>query len=351
MRTGSLLLLFIATISVNLRSSFALELHLISIHICKAYCIFSLCILGSERSHRAYLLIEVLLRLLWFENRSFITLAMTSIALSGRGFTHRIWRSEKPPIIAMLALVVLLLLKTIHIDARAELERRDAAYAVMWLIHSESLHRRLLEYLDLVALGLAELLASGLNLHLRGAFNYLLNRGGRSLLCKTLSGTAPLHPLPHQHLAVWFLRRNSFKELLFVNFLVCIKVDSSDNSEMILTSCLFPLGIEKALKVLLVDIIQITIIDCFVGCIFTVSLASFQLLLEFFCVPMHLNLHQQQLSKLFLYIQGQIVISTANHVRSLSCLSTQSTIGTGKDDLHEVGIMQFTIEIWIKKLD
>ena len=56
---------------------------------------------------------------------------MTSIALSGRGFTHRIWRSELPPIIAMLALVVLLLLKTVHIDTRAELEGRDAAYAVV----------------------------------------------------------------------------------------------------------------------------------------------------------------------------------------------------------------------------
>ena len=80
-----------------------------------------------------------------------------------------------------------------------------------------------------------------------------------------------LRSIAHKHLREGLLRRDGFKKFFFVNFLVCIKVDSSDDCVVILLICLLFLCVKESLKILLVDIIETSVIHCIVCSIFAES--------------------------------------------------------------------------------
>ena len=60
---------------------------------------------------------------------------------------------------------------------------------------------------------------------------------------------------------------------------------------MILLVHLLSLSVEKAFQILLVDMMNIAVVNCLIGCILAKALACFKLLLEILSLTMHPDFH------------------------------------------------------------
>ena len=137
-----------------------------------------------------------------------------------------------------------------------------------------------------------------------------------------------------------------------VNARVCVQVDSANDCKVIEFGCFLLLGVEETFKVLLVDVLEVAVVNSGVSCIPGKSLlTSLELLLQILSITMHFYLSQDELGEVFLNVQCEVVVRTANAVGSLSRLGTELAVRTGKDHLHKVWVVQSTVLIGVKELD
>ena len=144
---------------------------------------------------------------------------------------------------------------------------------------------------------------------------------------------------------------NRFQELLTCEFLVSVEIGASNKRIVVLVGRLAEHRVEEALQIFLLDRVDTAIIDRVEGGVGAETFLSLQFLLELLRVSVHFDLHQDELCKFFLHVQGQVVILSTDHVGSLSGLCSQPTVGARQDDLHEVGVVEKAILVRVKELD
>lgn len=171
--------------------------------------------------------------------------------------------------------VIILLLKSFHVDSRSEFQRRCAAYSVISLVEGLRTNGSLSEDFHFICPRASDLFPC------RCYFDLWtwLNQGLRILLCVLfrrcllywLSWPTSLSSCPNHHFWKGFLRCDSFQKLFFINLLVCIEVNSPNNRIVVLLTSLLSCRVEESLQVLLVDVIQAAVIHSFIGRVFAVA--------------------------------------------------------------------------------
>jgi len=96
---------------------------------------------------------------------------------------------------------------------------------------------------------------------------------GANLRVDDLSGASSFTSLPDKHLGVGLLWCDCLPELLLVDLLIGVKVDSSDNCEVVCIRGFLSLGVEKPFEVFLVDVAQIAVVNSPEGGLLVVALA------------------------------------------------------------------------------
>ena len=152
--------------------------------------------------------------------------------------------------------------------------------------------------------------------------------------------------LTYEHLRKRLLRLDSLEELLLADLLVRIEVNPPNHGTLIRSRrVMLALRDQKSLQAFLINMAQAVIINDLKACIRAESFRRNQLLLEHFGLSVECDLKQEQLGHFFLDVEGQVILVMTCHGRSLRRFGSQFIIGAREHHLHEVRIVQSSIEI------
>jgi hypothetical protein len=114
---------------------------------------------------------------------------------------------------------------------------------------------------------------------------------------------------------------------------------------MVGLSSLAPLRVKKALQIFYVNVVHRAVVYRLVAGLSCVAFTSLKFLLKAFRVAVHLHFKQKEIGHVFLDVHGQVVMLFDCLIWPLSGCGPEFGVGARKQDLHEVWVVQLSIQV------